>query len=82
MMALLKTFASAVYLFVAVNLPEEETSAWFDTLSTLLKHGSTVCAAAKAEKADIAIIKATTAQIALFVTFIRILFTSSPHTHI
>ena len=58
-MALLKTVESAAHLFVIVSLPVEEIEAMLDTSIVLLKYGSTICAAAKAEKVDIAITKAT-----------------------
>ena len=79
-MALLKTVESAAQLFVIVSLPAEEIEAMLETSTTLLKYGSTICAAAKAEKVDIAITKATATQMTLLMIFFRIFSPLLPHS--
>lgn len=78
-MALLKTVFPPAKLLVIVNLPDEETEAMFEAVTVLLKYGSTTCAAAKAEKVDIAITKATAKQMTLLMILFRIFSPLLPH---
>lgn len=81
-MALLKTVFPPAKLLVIVNLPDEETEAMFEAVTVLLKYGSTTCAAAKAEKVDIAITKATATQTTLLMILFRIFSPLLPHSNL